>query len=436
MRILWLQKRILFPADFGGKIRTLNVLRHLSRWHEVTYLSNLQPGEERYLNDMRGLGLRLETVPWRETPRGSLRFYADLAMNLCSRYPFTANKDYDPRLRRRAAELLRTERCDLVVCDFVQMARNAVGLPAAKLLFQHNVEAEIFERHARTDRGRLRRLYMGSQWRKMHRFEAEAGRQFDAVVAVSRQDRRTFEIRYGWGHVHVIDTAVDVDYFRPNGAAERPGRVVFVGSMDWLPNEDGVRHFVEAIWPEVRKRHAEATFQIVGRNPTPAVRKLAGMPGVEVVGTVPDVRPYLAEAAVVVVPLWVGGGTRIKIFEAMAMEKAVVSTRLGAEGLEVTPGEHLMIADEAADFGAAMCDLLEHADRRARLAAKARRLVTAGYSAETVARQFDEICRRTVEAAAREDRQETSRGLGSRMVEARLSLSPPATDECRREPPN
>jgi glycosyltransferase involved in cell wall biosynthesis len=402
VRILLLQKRPLFPADTGGKIRTLNVLRHLAGWHKVTYLCNVQPEERDHLPAMRALGVRLETVPWRETPRGSLRFYGQLALNLFSRFPFNVNKDYDPTLRRRAIDLLEREPYDLVICDFVQMARNAVGLPArAKVLFEHNVEAQIFKRHAETGGGPLRRLYMRHQWHKMRRFEAAAGRAFDAVIAVSRQDRLAFERDYGWRHVHVVDTAVDTDYFKPNGTPEKSDRVVFVGSLDWLPNEDGVRHFVSAVWPEVRRRRPRATFQIVGRHPSRAVRQLGSVAGVEVVGTVPDVRPYLGEAAVVVVPLAVGGGTRLKIFEAMAMERAVVSTSLGAEGLELAPGEHLVIADAPADFAGAVCDLLERADRRARLAQSARLLVTANYSARAVARQFDAICRRTVEAAPR-----------------------------------
>jgi glycosyltransferase involved in cell wall biosynthesis len=176
---------------------------------------------------------------------------------------------------------------------------------------------------------------------------------------------------------------------------------VFVGSMDWLPNQDGVEHFVNRIWPEIREKRPNAAFQVVGRNPPPRVRRLGQAPGVEVVGAVPDVRPYLAEAAVVVVPLLVGGGTRIKIFEAMAVEKAVVSTSLGAEGLELTPGEHIMLADTPSEFAEAVCGLLENADHRARLASAARRLVTANYSVETIARQFDAICRRTVEAVSR-----------------------------------
>lgn len=399
MKILFLQKRLLFPTDSGGKIRTLNVLRHLARWHDVTYLCNTQPGDEAHFESMTNLGLRLETIPWNEAPRPSARFYRDLAVNVFSSYPYTVVKDYDPALEARAKELLAADHYDLVVCDFVQMALNAIGLDVtAKILFEHNVEAQIFRRHSESDSGWLRRQYMRLQWRKMKKFEAAAGAQFDAVVAVSRQDRETFERQYGWRHVETIDTAVDLDYFRPNGQPVDADRVVFVGSMDWLPNEDGVRHFVDRIWPLIRRRRPQATFQIVGRNPTSSVRRLADVEGVEVVGTVPDVRPYQGAAAVVVVPLLVGGGTRIKIFEAMSMGKAVVSTPLGAEGLPVTAGEHLLLADEPEQFAGTVCELLEDQQRRDTLGAAARELVCAKYSAERVARQFEEICIKAVES--------------------------------------
>ncbi len=393
MKILFLQKRILFPVDAGWKIRTLNVLKHLARWHEVTYLCNVQPDDEPFLNEMRASGVRLETVPWSETPRSSPRFYFQLAANLLSKYPFTASKDYDPALRRRAQTLLAEETYDLLICDFVQMARNAIGLPVrASVLFQHNVEAQIYERHAQNARGWLKRKFMGLQWQKMKRFEAEAGRQFDAVVAVSEADRQHYHDHYDWNHAHTIDTAVDTDYFQPNGTAETADRVLFIGSLDWIPNEDGLAYFVEQVWPLVRQERPQAVFEIVGRNPSRGVERLAGQPGVKLIGTVPDVRPHLAQATVVVVPLLVGGGTRIKIFEAMAMQKAVVSTSLGAEGLAVESGKHLVLADEPGEFADAVVRLLRDEAGRQAIASQAAQLVNQRYGAETIARQFEAIC--------------------------------------------
>ena len=393
MRILLLQKRLLFPVNSGWRVRTLNVVRYLARWHDVTYLCNVQRQDEPFVGEMRQLGLRLETVPWTEAPRHSWRFARDLAGNLLSRYPFTVDKDYDPALRRRAEELLASEPFDLVVCDFVQMARNAIGLPMpASVLFQHNVEAQIFARHAERDRRWFRRRYMAHQCRKMARFEGEAGRAFDLVVAVSEDDQRTFRSEYGWDHVRRIDTAVDTDFFRPSEEPESSDRLVFVGSLDWLPNEDGLEYFAREIWPLIRQRRPQVVCDIVGRNPSGAVARLGRLDGLTIHASVPDVRPFIGRAALAIVPLRIGGGTRLKVFEAMGMEKAVVSTSLGVEGLPVVPGKHLLVGDTPGSFAGAVAGLLEQPARRRALAQEARRFVAEHFSAEVVARQFERHC--------------------------------------------
>jgi len=398
-KILFLQKRLLFPTDTGGKIRTLNVLRHLAQWHEVTYLSNILPAEEPFLAEMQSLGLNMVVIPWLEASRGSWRFYRDLATNLLSPYPFNVNKDFDLRLRNQAKQLLETEDFDLLICDFVQMARNCLGFrKVAKLLFEHNAESQIFQRHANSNGGILRRAYMGLQWKKMLRFEGEAGQGFDHVVAVSEQDRRFFEDNYGWSHVDVIETAVDTDYFQPQATTEIPGRCVFVGSMDWLPNEEGVRIFVREVWPRIRAQHPRATFQVVGRNPTPSILALDGKMGVTVTGSVPDVRPYIAEAQVVVIPLWVGGGTRLKVFEAMAMQKPIASTQLGVEGLKVTDGKNVALADTAEELANQVSRLLGDSDYRNSLEKNGLNLVQSNYTTEIVAKQFNDICLKTIQS--------------------------------------
>ncbi|NOX56289.1 MAG: glycosyltransferase [Planctomycetes bacterium] len=393
MRILFLQKRLLFPADTGCKIRTLNVVRHLAKWHEVVYLCNILPEERPYIGQMQELGVRLEAIPWREAPRGSVRFYRDLALNVFSAYPFNVAKDYDRRLRRRAQELLGQDRFDVLVCDFVQMARNCLGLNGApKVLFQHNVEAQVFQRIAQTSPSWLRRAYVHMQWRKMHRFESLAGRDFDAVIAVSDQDRKIFEEVYCWRHVRVIDTAVDLDHFQPSDVPERPGLVVFVGSLDGLITQDSMAFFLREVWPLVRRQCPDAKFRMVGRNPPAKLQRLHGQDGIEVAGSVPDVRPHLAKAALVVVPIIAGGGTRLKIFEAMAMGKPVVSTTIGAEGLPVHDGEHLVIADEAREFAETICNLLRTPERRKELGQAALEYVRHRFGAERVARQFEHVC--------------------------------------------
>ncbi len=396
MKILFIQNRILFPTNTGGRIRTLNVLRYLAKWHDVTYLCNLEDGEESHCDAMREVGLKLETVPWKSPALGDLKFYISLALNFFSREPFNVAKDNNPLLRARAEALVSQEKFDLVICDFIFMVPIAKNLACrGSLLFQHNVEAQIFERYVETASNWPRRAVMSMQWKKMIRFEKNSGKYFDAVIAVSDQDREQFERDYGWRHVHVIDTAVDVEFFQPR-EEEVPSQIAFVGSMDWLPNQEGVEWFVKQVWPLVRQEFPRAEFKIVGRNPSRPVELLGETPGVEVLGTVPDVRPYLDQAAVVVTPLLVGGGTRIKIFEAMAMEKSVVSTSIGAEGLKVEDQKHILLADSVADFAAAVNRLLSSQEMRKQMGQAARSLVCEKFAAEPVARQFDAICHEVV----------------------------------------
>lgn len=398
MNVLFLQKRLLFPVDAGWRVRTLNIVRHLARWHRVTYLCNLQDQDAAYVAPMAALGIRLETTPWRETPRYGVGFYRDLAANLVSRYPFTVDKDFDPGLRARAAALLAEGDYDVVVCDFVQMARNLLGLHLpASVLFQHNVEAQVLSRHVTFSGSMARRAYLYWQWRKMREFEGQAARAFDLVAAVSEDDRRTFETTYGLSNVRVIDTAVDTTAFTPPSERSTAPRVVFVGSLDWLPNEDGLTFFASAVWPHIRSRRPDAECEIVGRNPSAAIGRLARAEGFRLSANVPDVRPHLAAAAVSVVPLRIGGGTRLKIFESMAMGTPVVSTTLGAEGLPVDPGRHLLVADDPVEFAEAVVNLLAHPDQRRTLADRARALVVDRFSAETVARQFEAICQEAIE---------------------------------------
>ena len=392
LKILFLHKQILFPRDTGGKIRALNLLKHLARWHDVTYVCNLRRGEEALLPQMDALGMKIEAVPGEASPHGGLRFYAGALANLASSRPYTVDRNYDPALRRRIEALLRQERFDLVICDTVQMARHFIGLdlPPA-ILFQHNVEAQILQRHAEVASGAMH-AYMERQHRRMAAFEGGCGRHFDHVIAVSRQDARIFAERYGWRDVDAIDTAVDLDLFEPRPQDEVEGRVTFLGSMDWMPNQGGMRWFCDEVWPRVLAKRPDARFQIVGRSPPPSIQALAQRPGIEVTGSVPDVRPYLAAASVVVVPLLVGGGTRLKIYEAMAMARATVSTTIGAEGLPVENGTHFFEADDPERFAADVLRLLDDAELRRGMGEAANRFVRDHYGSEPIARQFEAIC--------------------------------------------
>lgn len=394
MRILWLNAGLLLPLDKGGKLRTWHLMRNLASRHEITYLSFASAEDtSKYRQEMSAVCSRLVTVPRREDGKGTLRFYAGVAQHLLDPAPYAVGKYRAAAYRRAVDALLETGGFDRVVCDFLVPAVNIRrAFPCPSILFTHNVEAEIWRRHAETAQGGVRRALYRQQWSRMRRFEARTLGRFDRVLAVSDADRDTFARLYPEvsAPFSVIPTGVDTAYFRPPAPAanERP-HVVFVGSMDWLPNEDAVLYFCHQILPRIARDVPGVTFSIVGRSPTPAVRRLAEDSRVQVTGRVDDVRPAMHEAAVTVVPLRIGGGTRLKIFEAMAAGIPVVSTTVGAEGLPATPGQHLMVADGPEGFARAVVTLLQSRDARQRIAAEARSLVVDRFDWQAVSGHLD-----------------------------------------------
>ena len=405
MKILWLNANLLLPLDKGGKLRTWHLMRHLATRHDITYVSFCEPDHDpAHREGMREVCSRVEVVPRADTPKGTLRFQAEAAAHLFSRLPYAVGKYRSSRYRRVVQDLLDRERFDLVVCDFLFPAVNLPRrLPCPAVIFTHNVEAEIWRRHAETKSGRVGRALLGTQWRRMLRYEGDALKRFDLVLAVSEADRETFERLYPGAvrrPIHVVQTGVDTSYFSPTEQklATDPPHIVFTGSMDWMPNEDGMLYFVGEILPHIRAQVPDATLGIVGRAPTPAVRRLAENAGIEVTGRVDDVRPHIARATVYVVPLRIGGGTRLKIFEAMSMGKAVVSTTIGAEGLPVTDGEDVVIADKPQQFAQEVVRLIRDTAAREALGREARRTVE-GYAWPVVAADLDHALRAAAASA-------------------------------------
>lgn len=415
MRILWLKSDLLLPLDKGGKLRTWHLLRHLAGRHRITYLGFSEPDTPATrVEGMREVADEVVTIERSDPAKRSGRFYLDVGRRLFDPLPYAAGKYRSRAYRDAIARLLDTRDFDLVVCDFLPPAVNLPDhLPCPSVLFTHNVEADIWRRHAETHAGVMRPLYR-QQWNRMLRFERRTLLRFDRVLAVSEEDRATFHRLYpdvDPGDIDVIPTGVDTAYFRPQPSPARSKQLVFTGSMDWLPNEDAMVHFCHDVLPLILEEEPEALLTIVGRAPTPRVLKLAG-PAVTVTGRVEDVRPYLETAAVFIVPLRIGGGTRLKIFEAMSMSKAVVSTSIGAEGLPVLDGRHLLLADSPTTFAKAVVHLLRDLPRRRTIEGAARQLVVDHYDWSVVARHLDAALRRAAGAGgidADGDRQQPSR---------------------------
>ena len=393
MRLIWVKVGGLWPVNTGGRIRSFHMLRELSHRHEVTLLTTHGPSEDPRALEAALPRCEVVSVPWALAKRGSARFALALVRSWLSSLPVDLYKARVPALGREIERRLANEHVDLIVADFLLATPNVTRAAAPPtVLFAHNVEHVIWQRMREVEPRAWRRILLALESRKMRRYEASACARAQLTIAVSDADRHLLAAAAPGARVRAVPTGVDVDYFAPDGVAEIPGRLVFTGSMDWYPNEDGIVHFIDAVLPRIRREVPAAALTVVGRNPSARLRGAAAAAGVRVTGLVDDVRPHMAEAAVYVVPLRIGGGTRLKIFEALSMAKAVVSTTVGAEGLPLAPGRHFLQADEPAGFAEAVTSLLRDAARRRAIGAAGRRLVEERYSWSRVVDEFEHQC--------------------------------------------
>jgi glycosyltransferase involved in cell wall biosynthesis len=331
----------------------------------------------------------------------SAGFYAELAANLFSPLPYFMKKYESAEMRREVAERARAGDFDVLVCDFLNPAVNVPhALPVPTVLFQHNVEAMIWKRHYEVQTHPLKKAYLYGQWRKAFAYERAACRRFDMVVTVSRDDTETIRRDYGVTNVSDVPTGVDTEFFRPvEGVSVEPDSLVFTGSMDWLPNEDAIQFFTREIMPLIRERRPEVKLTVVGRKPYASLLELSKRdPSIIVTGRVEDVRPFMERAAAYIVPIRIGGGTRLKIYEAMAMEKPVVSTTVGAEGLPVRDGEDLLIADTPRAFADAVVRVLTDAELARKLGERSASTVREQFGWDKVAAVFAEACGRAAKS--------------------------------------
>jgi len=394
MRILLAFPRPLIPADTGGKIRSLQIFSRLSERAEIHAISQADPERDDLgIMEMKRIFASYTPVFWKERIKYSPGFYIDIVKNRFSAMPYFIDKFCRSEFTGALGKLAASQRFDLLFCDFLQTATPALELPMRpRVVFEHNVEYLLRKRQWETETESSKKWIFEAEWKKTQKVEALVCRSFDRVIAVSEEDRSTFEKDFGVRNVSTIPTGVDCEYFRPQGTPPLPGRLVFVGSMDWYPNEDGVLWFLKNVFPSIKRVAPYVTLTIVGRNPPASLTDAAsGFSGVTLTGRVSDVRPFLAEAEAVVVPLRVGGGTRIKIPEAMAMGKAVVSTRIGAEGLPFQDRREILLEDEPEKFAASVIDLLKNTKLRLTVGNAARERVACDHGWGTVTDHVERI---------------------------------------------
>jgi polysaccharide biosynthesis protein PslH len=400
VRILWVKAGKILPVDTGGKIRSFNLLRQLAARHATTLLSYYAGSRDLKYEESLAKALP-GAVP---VPTGGPVSYVgtvlDYVRHTASPAPYAVTKFTSARARQMIADWMREGRFDVMVCDFLSASLTfpaELGTPTA--LFQHNVESALWTRQAAHEANPVKKAAFSLEAAKMRRYERSAVRRFHHVIAVSENDKTLMSEMVDASRITVAPTGVDLAQYRAAAGCEASEPVVmFLGSMDWEANIDGVFYFHREIWPRIRAAVPRATFRIVGRNPAASVRKLAEDPSVVVTGDVPSVVDHLREAAVFVVPLRIGGGTRLKIYEAMATGRASVSTTIGAEGLDVNHGEDIILADEPSSFADAVIGFLTNPERR-RAFETAAAAQAARFDWPVVVRQFETSLEQTIEAA-------------------------------------
>lgn len=389
-RLLFVSTRFLFPADTGGQIRTSQVLRGMKGGKFDITLASPAPenAEHKYKTELESVSDHF--VSWPEKKQNVLSNLLRMRY-LFSNLPIPVITDWSRTASATVErELSRTP--DVVVFDFPHSVVLSLDhMHERSVLFTHNVEAEIFSRHVKVSEDPVRRFIWRNQYRKMEAYERKVLSLFDAVVAVSKRDQESFSENYKINNVSVIRTGVDLESFEYTLPEEGKG-IVFTGSMDWMANIDGIEYFLSQVWPLIYSREPNARMTVVGRNPPAQLKDKVNDSRWLFTGLVDDIKPYIKRSTVYVVPLRVGGGTRMKVFEAMASGCPLVSTSIGVEGLPLVAGEHYLKADTPEEFSSAVLSLMEDKSLRDRLSGNARSYVEENFSHKKVAEEFEDIC--------------------------------------------
>lgn len=379
MKILLLCQVLPYPLDSGPKIKTYHVLRHISERHQVTLVSFVRGDETENIEHLKRLCEDVRTVQMR---RGFMRDLRHLLRSLISSQPFIILRDQRSAMSNMIRELCAQESYDVVHADQLNMAQYAIAAPVPKkILDAHNALWLLYHRLARTTHSLVSRLVFGRDARLLRKYEGEVGNLFDRVLAVSDEDRDALvDVGVSPERIQVIPIAIDCESTRPIRRSLQAENIVHMGTMFWPPNSEGVEWFLSEIWPHIYRQRPQTEFDIIGARPPQSIVRFAERhPGVNVWGYLDDPSPRLREAAVMVVPLRVGSGIRVKILNAMAEGIPVVTTTIGGEGLHAIAGEHLLIADDPAGFARATLSLIDDRQMADRISHRARDLVESSY---------------------------------------------------------
>ncbi len=387
MKILFLSPTVPYPLTDGGRIRVYNLLKQIAQDHEVTLLAlETQSSDVDSISHIQQYGITVHLVKHLHTlPRVSL---STLLKAVYKRQPITVARYNVSTYRQKIQDLLASKAFDIIHYEMFHTAQFHTESDLPSVLSQQNVDSAIWHRLTDETSNLCYKFAYWTQRISFQRYERVKSPMFDAVTCTSEIDAAIFEQHCPMDIVKVIPNGVDVTHFTPDFDAEDAAHLIYIGSMDWYPNEDAVTFFVEEVLPIVRKSVQNVKFSIVGGNPSDHVQQLADRDGVVVTGRVPEIKPYFSAATVFVVPLRIGSGTRLKILEALAMGKAVVSTTVGAEGLALQNGEEIMIADEPNHFAEAVTQLLTDPALRKKISENGRKRVEQDYDWRNIGKKL------------------------------------------------
>jgi glycosyltransferase involved in cell wall biosynthesis len=389
-----------YPPTAGNRIRTLNLLSRLAARHRITFIARTGPRDETEaaVAHLEGLGIRTVLVESPVPPKRGIGFYARLAANVFSADPYSVASHHDRRFTEAVRAHAAQCRVDLWQAESTVYIGALDGLGAVpRVMVAHNVESLIWKRYYEATTDPLKRWYIHQQWRKFERFERMAFAAATRVVAVSEADAQLIRDLFGGRNVDVVDNGIDRRYFEEARGNRDRTQILFLGSLDWRPNLDAVQLLLDHVYPWVQREEPSARLLIVGRRPPEwLVRRVREVEGVELHADVPDVRPFLASSGVMAVPLRIGGGSRLKILEALAAGLPVVSTAVGAEGLEIIPGQHYVAADAPDDLARALVDCIRHPEPCRRMAEAGQAHVLGRYDWDALASQLEQVWRSCV----------------------------------------
>jgi sugar transferase (PEP-CTERM/EpsH1 system associated) len=400
MKILFVSPTVPIPTS-GGRTRLFNLIKQLATRHEISVLSFIQPAEYDMLSHVKSYCKHIELVPFEGFKplgkwRNRLRGWSCILFSQRPQYAYTFPVE---SMREPLGQLLTSQIFDVVVFHHlfvVELEDELNGIPA--ILAEDNVECDIAQKSYAQADNPVHWLRDWLTWRKLLAFERRWVQRFPVCVAVSERDAAILREISPATEVHVVPNGVDSQSFAPSNNSRDSEMLLFFGTLSYRPNIEGLVWFCQEILPRVRESKPNVRLEVVGLNPPPEVTELGRLPGVHIIGFVSDIRPKLWEATMCIVPLHVGGGTRLKVLEALAAGCPVVSTTLGAEGLSLIDGEHLVIADTPEEFARRIVILLESSDLRHGLAEAGRRAIAQQYDWRQIASQLETALIHAVQA--------------------------------------